>query len=117
MIPEVGQLETESEGSFEKLPEAGIEALEERLKDIIENDLQLELLEQIFDLDQESLKIKYSNRICTWKLAHLRRNLRIVWINILSLTLIHLRTALGPARENILEKIKSGIKIKIKMCT
>ena len=61
-----------------KPPEEGIEALEERLGNILDNDPQLELLEQIFDLDQESLKIKYSNKICTWKLVHLRRNLRIV---------------------------------------
>ena len=117
MIPEVGRLETESEGSFEEPPEAGIEAPEERLKDIFENDLQLELLGQIFDLDQESLKIKYSNKICTWKLVHLRRNLRIVWINTLSLTLIHLGTTLGPVWVNILEKIKVELKSKLKMCT
>ena len=117
MIPEVGQLETESEGNFEELPEAGIEALEERLEDIIENDLQLGLLEQIFDPDQESLKFKYSNKNCTWKLVHLRRNLRMVWINTLSLMLIHLRTTLGPVWVNILEKIKVELKSKLKMCT
>ena len=61
MVPEVGQLETDLESSLEELLEKRIEALEERFGILLDNDLQLELLEQIFDLDRESLKAEKSN--------------------------------------------------------
>ena len=54
-------IETELEGSLEELLEKRIEALEERFGILLDNDFQLELLEQIFDLDQESLKAEKSN--------------------------------------------------------
>ena len=58
VVPEVGQLETDLESSLEELLEKRIEALEERFGILLDNDFQLELLEQIFDLDQESLELK-----------------------------------------------------------
>ena len=54
IVPEVGQLETDLERSLEELLETGIEALGEEFEILLDNDLQLDLLEQIFDLDQES---------------------------------------------------------------
>ena len=56
LVPEVGQLETELEGGLEELLEKRIEALEERFEILLDNDFQLGLLEQISNLDQESLK-------------------------------------------------------------
>ena len=62
IVPEIGQLETDLENSLEELLEKRIEALEEGFGTLLDNDLQLELLdnEQIFDLDQESLKAEKS---------------------------------------------------------
>ena len=62
IVPEIGQLETDLENSLEELLEKRIEALEEGFGILLDNDLQLELLdnEQIFDLDQESLKAEKS---------------------------------------------------------
>ena len=54
-------IETELEGSLEELLEKRVEALEERFEILLDNDFQLELLEQIFDLDRESLKAEKSN--------------------------------------------------------
>ena len=62
IVPEIGQLETDLENNLEELLEKRIEALEEGFGILLDNDLQLELLdnEQIFDLDQESLKAEKS---------------------------------------------------------
>ena len=62
IVPEIGQLETDLENNLEELLEKRIEALEEGVGILLDNDLQLELLdnEQIFDLDQESLKAEKS---------------------------------------------------------
>ena len=62
IIPEIGQLETDLENNLEELLEKRIEALEEGFGILFDDDLQLELLdnEQIFDLDQESLKAEKS---------------------------------------------------------
>ena len=62
IVPEIGQLETDLENSLEELLEKRIEALEEGFGILFDDDLQLELLdnEQIFDLDQESLKAEKS---------------------------------------------------------
>ena len=54
-------IETELEGSLEALLEKRVEALEERFETLLDNDSQLGLLEQIFDLDQESLQTEKSN--------------------------------------------------------
>ena len=62
IVPEIGQLETDLENNLEELLEKRIEALEEGFGILLDDDLQLELLdnEQIFDLDQESLKAEKS---------------------------------------------------------
>lgn len=62
IVPEIGQLETDLENNLEELLEKRIEALEEGFGILFDDDLQLELLdnEQIFDLDQESLKAEKS---------------------------------------------------------
>ena len=60
MVPEVGQLETELESSLKELLEKRVEALEERFEILLDNDFQLGLLEQIINLDQESLKTEKS---------------------------------------------------------
>ena len=49
-------IETELEGSLEKLLEKRVETLEERFETLLDNDFQLGLLEQTINLDQESLK-------------------------------------------------------------
>ena len=62
IIPEIGQLETDLENNLEELLEKRVEAPEEGFGILLDDDLQLELLdnEQIFDLDQESLKAEKS---------------------------------------------------------
>ena len=61
-------IETELEGSLEKLLEKRVETLEERFETLLDNDFQLGLLEQTINLDQESLKTEkiYLNKISTW---------------------------------------------------
>ena len=49
-------IETELEGSLEKLLEKRVETLEERFETLLDNDFQLGLLDQTINLDQESLK-------------------------------------------------------------
>ena len=62
IVPEIGQLETDLENNLEEPLEKRVEALEEGFGILFDDDLQLELLdnEQIFDLDQESLKAEKS---------------------------------------------------------
>ena len=61
-------IETELEGSLEKLLGKRVEALEERFEILLDNDFQLGLLEQTINLDQESLKTEkiYLSKISTW---------------------------------------------------
>ena len=61
-------IETELEGSLEKLLEKRVETLEERFETLLDNDFQLGLLDQTINLDQESLKTEkiYLNKISTW---------------------------------------------------
>ena len=61
-------IETELEGSLEKLLEKRVETLEERFETLLDNDFQFGLLEQTINLDQESLKTEkiYLNKISTW---------------------------------------------------
>ena len=54
-------IETELEGSLEKLLEKRVETLEERFETLLDNDFQLGLLDQTINLDQESLKTEKSN--------------------------------------------------------
>ena len=49
-------IETELEGSLEKLLEKRVETLEERFETLLDNDFQLGLLDQTINLGQESLK-------------------------------------------------------------
>ena len=49
-------IETELEGSLEKLLEKRVETLGERFETLLDNDFQLGLLDQTINLDQESLK-------------------------------------------------------------
>ena len=53
-------IETELEGSLEKLLEKRVETLEERFETLLDNDFQLGLLDQTINLDQESLKTEKS---------------------------------------------------------